>query len=146
MWNRTCHIAWRPLLELLSLHPLIRVISLQFICRSGVRRWWNLSAPGLQISCKHKYIGTRTAVPVHDVVIKWKHFLCYWPFVRVIHRSPVNSPHKCQWRGALVFFFDLRMNKRLSKQSGGWWFETPSRPLWRHSNDDRQSDMSCYIR
>ena len=31
-------------------------------------------------------------------------------------------------------FFDLRMNKRLSKQSWGWWFETPSRPLWRHSN------------
>ena len=31
--------------------------------------------------------------------------------------------------------FDLRMSKRLSKQSWGWWFETPSRPLWRHSND-----------
>ena len=31
-------------------------------------------------------------------------------------------------------FFDLRLNKRLSKQSWGWWFETPSRPLWRHSN------------
>ena len=29
--------------------------------------------------------------------IKWKHFLCYWPFVQGIHRSPVNSPHKCQW-------------------------------------------------
>ena len=29
-------------------------------------------------------------------------------------------------------FFDLRMNKRLSKPSWGWWFETPSRPLWRH--------------
>ena len=29
-------------------------------------------------------------------------------------------------------FFDLRMNKRLSKQSWGWRFETPSRPLWRH--------------
>ena len=31
-------------------------------------------------------------------------------------------------------FFDLRLNKRLSKQSWGWWFETLSRPLWRHSN------------
>ena len=31
-------------------------------------------------------------------------------------------------------FFDLRLNKRLSKQSWGWWFETPSRPLWRHRN------------
>ena len=31
-------------------------------------------------------------------------------------------------------FFDLRLNKRLSKQSWGWWFETPSHPLWRHCN------------
>ena len=32
-------------------------------------------------------------------------------------------------------FFDLRLNKGLSKQSGGGWFETPSRPLWCHCND-----------
>ena len=30
-------------------------------------------------------------------------FLRYWPFVKGIHRSPVNSPHKGQWRGALMF-------------------------------------------
>ena len=29
-------------------------------------------------------------------------------------------------------FFDLRLNKRLSKQPWGWWFETPSWSLWRH--------------
>ena len=39
----------------------------------------------------------------HDDVIKWKHIPRYWPFVRGIHRSPVNSPHKGQWRGALKF-------------------------------------------
>ena len=39
----------------------------------------------------------------HVAVIKWKHFHRYWPFVRGIHRSPVNSPHKGQWRGALMF-------------------------------------------
>ena len=39
----------------------------------------------------------------HDDVIKWKHFPRYWPFVRRIHRSPVNSPHKGQWCGALMF-------------------------------------------
>ena len=38
-----------------------------------------------------------------DDVIKWKHFPRYWPFVRGIHRSPVNSPHKDQWRGSLMF-------------------------------------------
>ena len=31
-------------------------------------------------------------------------------------------------------FFDLRLNIRASKQWRGWWFETPSRPLWRHCN------------
>ena len=39
----------------------------------------------------------------HDDVIKWKHFPRYWPFVRGIHRCPVNSPHKGQSRGALMF-------------------------------------------
>ena len=40
---------------------------------------------------------------LHDDVIKWKHFPRNWPFVREIHRSPVNFPHKGQWRGALMF-------------------------------------------
>ena len=31
-------------------------------------------------------------------------------------------------------YFDLRPNKRLSKQLWGWWFETLFRPLWRHRN------------
>ena len=68
---------------------------------------------------------------MHDGVIKWKHFPGYWPFVRGIHRSPVNSPHKGQWRRVDVFF-DLHLKKRLSKQLWGWWFETLSCPLWRH--------------
>ena len=41
---------------------------------------------------------------VHDDVIKWKHFPRYWPFVWGIHRSPVNSPYKGQWRGALMLY------------------------------------------
>ena len=39
---------------------------------------------------------------LNDGVIKWKHFHCYWPFVRWIHRSPVSYPHKNQWRGDLM--------------------------------------------
>ena len=34
-------------------------------------------------------------------------------------------------------FFVMRLNKRFSKQWGGWLFETPSLPLWRHSNDTK---------
>ena len=42
-----------------------------------------------------------------------------------------------QWPVTRSFdvFFDLSLNKRLSKQSWGWWFETPPWPLWRHRND-----------
>ena len=39
----------------------------------------------------------------NDDVIKLKHFPRYWPFVRGINRSPVNSSHKGQWCGALMF-------------------------------------------
>ena len=45
----------------------------------------------------------KQAVRQHDDAIKCKQFLRYWPFVRGIHRSPVNSPHKSQWLGALMF-------------------------------------------
>ena len=50
--------------------------------------------------------------------------------------SPVTDEfpaHRPVTRGFDVFF-DLRLNKRLSKQWWGWWFETPPRPLWRHCN------------
>ena len=45
----------------------------------------------------------RWAQQHHDDVIQWKPFPRHWPFVRGIHRSPVNSPHKVQWRGAWMF-------------------------------------------
>ena len=48
-------------------------------------------------------MGLFTGSRLHDDVIKWKHFPRYWPFVRGIHRSPVNSLHKGQWRSALMF-------------------------------------------
>ena len=39
-------------------------------------------------------------------------------------------------------FFDMRLNKQLSKQSRGWWFEMPSRSLWRHCNDSRSDEWN----
>ena len=68
----------------------------------------------------------------HHDVIKWKHFPRYWPFVRSIHRPAVNSPAQRPVTRSFDVFFVLHLNKRLSKQSWGWWFEAPSRPLWRH--------------
>ena len=51
--------------------------------------------------------------------------------------SPVPGEFPAQRSVTRSFdvFFHLRLNKRLSKQSWGWWFETLSRPLWRHRND-----------
>ena len=77
----------------------------------------------------------------HDDVIKWKHFPRYWTFVRGIHRSPVNSPHKGQWCGALMFSYICAW--WLSKQSWGWRFEKPSHPLWCHCNDYFK-DAHCF--
>ena len=48
-------------------------------------------------------IITLSNISDHDDVIKLKYFPHYWSFVRGIHRSHVNSPHKGQWRGALMF-------------------------------------------
>ena len=56
----------------------------------------------------------------HDDVIKWKYFPRYWPFVREIHRSPVNFPHKGQWRGALMFTLICdRMNGWVNNHEAG---------------------------
>ena len=70
----------------------------------------------------------------HNDAIKWKPFPRYWSFVRGINRSPVNSPHKGHWRGALMFSLICALNKRFTKQSWGRWFEMPSHSLWRHCN------------
>ena len=51
--------------------------------------------------------------------------------------SPVTGEFPTQRPVMLSFdvFFDLHLNKRLSKQSWGWWFETPSRSLWCQGNE-----------
>ena len=64
---------------------------------------------------------------MHDDVIKWKQFLRYWLFVRGIHRSPVNSPHKGQWRGALMFSL-------ICAWTNGWVNNRHASDLKRHCN------------
>ena len=54
---------------------------------------------------KTKARNTPEPYPTHDEVMKWKPFPRYWPFVREIHRSLVNSPQEGQWRGALMFLW-----------------------------------------
>ena len=59
------------------------------------------------------------------VVSKWTHFPRYWQFVLGIHRSPVNSPHKGQWRGALMFSL-------ICGQINGWINNRKAGDLRRH--------------
>ena len=70
---------------------------------------------------------------INDDVIKWKLYSRYWPFMRGINWSPGDSPHKGQWREALMLF-GLCLNKRLRKQTKRRWLETPSRSLQCLSN------------
>ena len=71
---------------------------------------WPISSWWLQMCRRQKIPGWRRHHAnhirqhrYHDDVIKWKHFLRSSSFVQGIHRSPVNSPHKGQWRGTLMF-------------------------------------------
>ena len=99
-----------------------------FYCQPWSQPWTSrwLSIVSCWDICRRSDGRGRVPNIYHDDVIKLKHFPRYWPFVRGIHRSPVNSPHKDQWRGALIFSLICALNKRLSKQSWGWRFETPS--------------------
>ena len=57
--------------------------------------------------------------------------------------SPVTGEFPSQRPATRSFgvFFDLRLNKWLSTHSWGWWFETPSRSLWRQSNEHQKFEI-----
>ena len=83
----------------------------------------------------------RSILPHHDLAVRhpwWRHQMEAFSALLAIcaGNSPVNGESTAQRPVTRSFdvFFDLRLNKRLSKQSWGWWFETLSRPLWRHCN------------
>ena len=85
------------------------------------------------------HISTLTRSSLCDLedygdVIKWKNFPRYWPFCA--GNSPVTGEFPAQRPVTRSFaaFFDLRLNKKLSKQSWGWLLETTWRPLRRHCN------------
>ena len=69
-----------------------------------------------------RYVGT---FATHDGVIKWIHFPRYWPFVRGILRKPGNSPHKGQWRRALMLSL-------ICARSDGWINNRDADDLRRH--------------
>ena len=55
----------------------------------------------------------------HKDVMSWKHHPLHWPFVRGIHRAPVDSPHKGSVTRSFDVFFDVRLNKRRNSSVAG---------------------------
>ena len=111
------------------------VFAFSFISRHSLKPSWLEKRPTYTASSISRLLamhGTKTSA-----VTWWRHqmetfsallALCAW-------KSPVTGEfpsQRPQWHLALVFFFICALNKQLSKQSGGWWFETPSRSLWSH--------------
>ena len=71
--------------------------------KQDIMEWCQMNVMGSQPTQQQQLIVLSTAGSSHDDVIKWKHFPRYWPFVRGIHWSAVNSLHKGQWTRALMF-------------------------------------------
>ena len=81
------------------------------------------------------YKGKRRAYTTqNDDVIKWKPFPRYWPFVRGIHRSPMNSLNKGQWREALMFSMICAWTNGWVNNREAGDLRRHRCPLWRHFN------------
>ena len=101
-------LAWKTWLTSSPFVGVLRRFNAQVIVMKCIS-WWRF--------IHHVQMTSWTS---HDDVIKWKHFPRYWPFVRGIHRSPVNSPHKGQWRGALMFsLISTRLNGWVNNDEAG---------------------------
>ena len=74
----------------------------------------------------------------YSCLVWWRHPMetFYALLAHCAGNSPVPGEFPTQRPVTRSFgvFFDLRLNKRLSKQAWCWWFLTPSRPLWCHRN------------
>ena len=132
----------------------IRVNLLENISQTMREKMGNLYASGLL----HLYWGNRVIALVQINqpwkmwawihTTWWRHQMETFSVLLAIcaGNSPVPGEFPTQRPVALNFdvYFDLHPNKRLSKQSWCWWFETPSRPLWRHRNDIEQHSTTWH--
>ena len=108
---------------------LCKVYPSQYICVFGIFGvWYTVSLKSCWTSNRFTigliwYYAHQTSRQ-YDDLIKWKHIPRHWPFVRGIHRSPVNSPHKGQWRvhfiSCLLVYYLWYNNIRITAS----WFDT----------------------
>ena len=103
---------------------------------------WGLS----QLPFAQLIIAQQRMLPAVHIDAGWVHFVEPWwrhqieTFSALLAICSGNSPVPGEFptqrpvTRSFDVFFDLRLNKRLSKQSWGCWLETPSCPLWCHCN------------
>ena len=110
-----------------------------------IHQYWLFVGPG---DCNDRTIHINQLRPTRErsvLSISCKSLSAWWRrqmqtfsalLAICVGNSPVTGEFPAQRPVTRSFdvFFDLRLNKLLSKQSWGWWFETVSRPLWRHCN------------
>ena len=103
----------------------------------SISRHWSL---GHNVSNVYQMLSYDRTGHIDVVWTCWRHQtetfsalldICAW-----IHRSPVNSRHKGQWRGALMCSLICAWD---------WWFETPLRPLWRPGNEIDEQTVSFFV-
>ena len=115
---------YRKLWMLLHVHA-----SKQHILKSSRRSrkiWWhfcgvmNICADIIVVTTRLYLTMTLLAWFGMMTTSKWKHLPRDWSFVRGIHRSPVNSTHKCRWRRALRFsLICVRINSWVNNREAG---------------------------
>ena len=81
---------------------------------------------------------------------RWRHQMETFSALRAIcaGNSPITGEFPAQRPVTRCFdvFFALHLNKRLSKQSWGWWYETPSCSLWRQCNEFRTDSVTNEVK
>ena len=106
----------------------------------------------VQFTNMEQYAICRVPGPVESHYFPDQHCFAWWRHqmetfsallaIRVSGEFPAQRPVT----RSFDVFFDLRLNKRLSKQLGGWWFGTLSRPLWCPRNVNSSCISYVYIK
>ena len=107
-------------------------VGLSICWRDDLLKWWCFWAVIAIKQCVHG--------PTHENVLI---FILISFMINHINTHTTNMYE--HGNAELWCFFDLRLNKRLSRQSWNWWFETPSRTLWRHCNEIRRISKGSVI-
>ena len=126
------------ILILQSFWKSLKLIVLYFSMTSDIAWWHTRAAPWMWRGLCDNGIEIWNCEKI-TLFLWWRHQMEKKSALLVIcgGNSPVSGEFPSQRPVTRSFdvFFDMRLNKRLSKQSIRWWFETPSRPLWHHCND-----------